>query len=196
VTFLAILVLFLSIEDKAQAGITIKLKGGVGTILAERTWEQGENICWVSRGYQECVPKSRVESVQDDATPSPSSELSRPSGKATQLPTITKAIFRNLSRYSFPLRDWNYNARFVGEVKNTTSEKWSGASILVRFYGTVFLAHDIINIVPGTLLPGDIGTFDHSVIDRSLIQWYSLTEPGAYNPGRIKREYTFMGLPE
>jgi hypothetical protein len=181
------------VEGPVEAGVTIKLKGGVGTILAERTWEQGENICWVSRGYQECIPKTRVESVQDDSTPSSSSESSTPPDKVTQLPTIVKAIFRVLPRQG--IHDVIPKARFFGEVKNTTSEKWSGATILVRFYGTEFLAHDIINIVPGTLLPGDIGTFDQYLTDGNLIRLYALTQPGTYNPG-FRREYTFMGLPK
>jgi hypothetical protein len=40
--------------------LTIYLKGGAGTIRAERVWQQSDQICWESRGYQGCIPKSQV----------------------------------------------------------------------------------------------------------------------------------------
>jgi len=40
--------------------ITIYLKGGVGTIRADRVWEQEDKVCYERRGDQNCIPKSRV----------------------------------------------------------------------------------------------------------------------------------------
>ncbi len=47
----------------AEPEITIYLKGGVGTIRAERTWEQGSHLCYESRGFRNYIPKDRVSSA-------------------------------------------------------------------------------------------------------------------------------------
>jgi len=62
VVFPLVLMLTL-IAGTAAAGepeLTIYLKGGAGTIRAERIWEQADQVCWESRGYQGCVPTSSV----------------------------------------------------------------------------------------------------------------------------------------
>jgi hypothetical protein len=53
--------------------ITIVLKGGAGIILADKTWINGGDLCWESRGYRGCIVRTRVSYVQHpnlpDATP-------------------------------------------------------------------------------------------------------------------------------
>ncbi len=48
--------------------IVIPLKGGVGSIRAQRTWTQGDRLCYESRGFQNCIPKDRVASVPQPKT--------------------------------------------------------------------------------------------------------------------------------
>jgi hypothetical protein len=53
--------------------ITIVLKGGAGIILVDKTWTNGGDLCWESRGYRGCILRTRVSYVQrpglPDATP-------------------------------------------------------------------------------------------------------------------------------
>lgn len=58
--------------------LTIYLKGGAGTIRAERVWQQGDQLCWESRGYQGCVPRSSVSVAPLPAPRSVSTPASAP----------------------------------------------------------------------------------------------------------------------
>jgi hypothetical protein len=52
--------------------ILIFTKSGIGTIRADTVWEQGSQLCWERRGYQDCTPKDRVSLVPpaaEGATP-------------------------------------------------------------------------------------------------------------------------------
>jgi hypothetical protein len=55
--------------EGGEPELTIYMKSGAGTIRADRVWEQGEYLCWESRGYQDCVTKELVVLVPPPRAP-------------------------------------------------------------------------------------------------------------------------------
>ena len=75
-----------------SADIIIYMTNGTGTIRADRTWEQGDQLCWDSRGYQSCLPMDRVTLTPPAGIlPSRSSGSPRP-----EVETRSKNIYREL----------------------------------------------------------------------------------------------------
>jgi hypothetical protein len=57
------LLLLLSLAPLAAAGeaaITLVTKSGVGTIKADRAWEENDFLCWERWGERDCLPKDQL----------------------------------------------------------------------------------------------------------------------------------------
>jgi len=52
------------VTSPPQPPITIILKGGAGTIKVDRTWTNGTNLCWESRGHRNCTPWRMVSYIR------------------------------------------------------------------------------------------------------------------------------------
>lgn len=53
----------------AQPPITITVKGGAGTIKADRAWYDGDQLCWESRGVRNCMLRRWVSSIKYSGVP-------------------------------------------------------------------------------------------------------------------------------
>jgi hypothetical protein len=52
-----------------QPPITIVVKGGAGTIKADRAWNDGDKLCWESRGVRNCTLRRWVSHVRYSGLP-------------------------------------------------------------------------------------------------------------------------------
>jgi len=71
-------------EAGAASDVLIHLKGGSGSIRAERTWTQGDQVCWESRGYQDCLPKDRIDFTPSVTETAPALQPDTPGSTADQ----------------------------------------------------------------------------------------------------------------
>lgn len=63
---LLMLLVLLSLVPPVAAGeaaITLVTKSGVGTIKADRAWEEGDLLCWERRDERDCLPKDQLSLV-------------------------------------------------------------------------------------------------------------------------------------
>jgi hypothetical protein len=69
-------VILASSAVSGEPPISIFLRGGVGTVRADKVWEHSGQVCWESRGHRQCVPKDRVNIVLDESRRGNSDETS------------------------------------------------------------------------------------------------------------------------
>ena len=98
---------------EARAEVKILLKGGSGSIIAERAWEQGEMLCWTSKGYTNCLPKDRFEAVEDQSDEA--REKRSQAGEKESRGVLEKVLQR--------VRNLKDEYAITGEMRNPTI-KW------------------------------------------------------------------------
>jgi len=133
------------------------------------------------------MAKSKVEAVEDGASSSSSGRSS------TAAPAFAGADLIEVVRAEIDIDfDWagKYRkTRFYGEVRNGMKRRWSGATLVVRFYSRDgFVGQDIVRIVPGILNPGQTGTFDQAALG-DVAEMYLESEPEHNN---LRRAYSFL----
>jgi hypothetical protein len=163
--------------NPAQPRYTITIKGNSGSIKADRHWNDGDKICWESRGVESCTLRKWVSFPIRDTGLSDVAGDSDPAG-----PRVTSASLRSMG----------YGLHLQGEVQNPPDRYWRRVKILVRFYDSQnkFRGQDELQVLPEPLLPNQVGTFDHPIPSEKE-QLYSASERG----GVLKRQYIVQGIP-
>jgi len=160
-----------------QPPVTIVIKGGAGTIKADRVWNEGANLCWESRGVRNCTLRRWVSYIQYTGVPDPIKP--------------TKANLLQVEGAS--LRQSNSGLRFVGQVRNGSAKRWSHVTLVVRFLDrkNKLVGHDEVRIVPNILQPNERVTFDHDVPPEKR----TLYIESDASRGSFKRHYSLTGIP-
>lgn len=139
-------ILFGTAEAHAEAEVKILLKGGSGSIIAERAWEQGEMLCYTSKGYTNCLPKDRIEDVEDQSYEA--REKKSQAGEKESRGVLEKVLQR--------VRNLKDEYAMSGEMRNPTI-KW----ILV-FAGNQLLGYGNIPTVSSKSTFGERRVFAHA----------------------------------
>jgi len=156
--------------------LTIVLKGGAGTIKADRTWNDGANLCWEARGIRNCTLRKFVAFIRSSP-----GDLGGP--RDPNFPLVQSASLQTMGS----------NLRFVGYVRNGSYKTWPYLSLLVRFFDRDgnFRGQDTVPLVPSNILPDQIASFDHSVYgDQARL--YVESDPVR---GALIRRYDFLTRP-
>jgi len=160
-----------------QPPVTIVIKGGAGTIRADRVWNEGANLCWESRGVRNCTPRRWVSYIQYTGVPDP---IGR-----------TKASLLRVEGAS--LRQSNSGLRFVGQVRNGSAKRWSQVILVVQFFDgkNKLVGRDEVQIVPHILQPKEKAAFDHDVPSEKRTLYIESDS----SRGSFKRHYSLTGIP-